>query len=187
MALIPIISACLENNCTELKVSDITGVYNASTNLGGWETPNIAGSAVTSATLTINYPDNSTIQVVDVTSQIPSTVTGPFDFTVISPSSPETKFPDGKYKIVYSVTDGVTTYTYDLCVVFYCIINCAALNLFKQIPDNLDDEAFMDNAYLTQALLLGLESSACCQDVDSLEKIITKLEGLTNFEDCNCD
>jgi len=187
MALSPVISACLENNCTELKVSDITGVYNDTTNTGGWGTPNFEGSDVTEAFLYITYPNTTTTQTIDVTAQIPDTITGDLDFTNISPDDSYTKFPDGKYEIKYSVSDGADTYTYCLSVVFYCQINCAANQLFVQVPNNLDDEAFMDNVTLVRNLLAGLEASACCIDTDSLNTIIEKLKGLTDYEDCNCD
>lgn len=97
MGLKPTISACLEDNCKKLTVTDTTGVYDSSDNTGGWGSPNISGSDVDTAEITVEFPDGST-NTVDVTGQVPDTVSGEFEYDPIQDS-----YPDGKYCIKYHI------------------------------------------------------------------------------------
>lgn len=97
MALEPKIKVCLEDSCGKLKVTDVTGTYDANDNTGGWGSPNISGSDVDLAELQVTFPDG-TDKTYDLTSEVPSSVSGDFTYNKI-----ERDWPDGKYCFTYRI------------------------------------------------------------------------------------
>lgn len=97
MALKPKIKACLDDNCDKLRVTDTTGVYNNPDNKEGWGSPNISGSDVDTAEIIVVKPDGSS-NTHDVTSQVPDSVSGNFEYNPIQGT-----YPDGKYCIKYHI------------------------------------------------------------------------------------
>lgn len=63
MALTLKISACQPNDCSKLQFWDSTGVYDVSTNPGGYGAPNITTALVTSATINV-YPPTYTVPII---------------------------------------------------------------------------------------------------------------------------
>jgi hypothetical protein len=56
MALVPKALLSLTNKCNKVSITDTTGVYNATTNVGGWGSPNIASSTLITAGINVsNY------------------------------------------------------------------------------------------------------------------------------------
>jgi hypothetical protein len=186
MALVPVITACLSNKCQTLKITDATGVYDATNNTGGWENPNIAGSAVTSASITITYPNGAT-QVVDVLSQIPATVTGSFTFTGIT----LTGYQDGITTISYSVSDGTTDYKGEIQKLFTCNVRACIDKMWVDVAcqtchGNCDLGSLVDDANLAEGLYKALCSGAACCDIACTNKILDSLKNLCSWENCNC-
>lgn len=60
MALSPLISLSLTNACNKVTLYENTAAYNASTNAGGWGTPNINTSAITLAYVSV-YPYSTVV------------------------------------------------------------------------------------------------------------------------------
>lgn len=98
MALDPKISVCLQNDCTELVPTDVTGTYDANDNPGGWGSPNISGSDVDTAELIVTRPDGSE-NTYDLTSEVPNSFSGDYEYNPITDSP----WNDGKYCIVYHI------------------------------------------------------------------------------------
>ena len=186
MALSPVITATLKNNGQSISVVDATGVYDATTNTGGWETPNIAGSDVTAASITITYPDGST-QVEDVLSQIPATVTGTFTFTDITLSG----YQDGITVIRYELETLTTTYAYDLTLLFTCNVRACIDKMWADVAcqtcsGSCDVGSLIDDANLAEALYNAMKSAAACGNSTYVDKILESLMNLCNWENCNC-
>ena len=195
MALEPIISVCLKNKCKSLQITDITGVYNVSTNPTGWEdVATVLGSEVQSAIVDITFPDGSTQQV-DVTSQIPAPITGDFVFTLVPPTAGGV-FPDGEYKIVYTIvtTVGATnpgTYTYNTCVFFFCNIECFVSKQWAETAQilcgcNCDAELVLKQTQLIEGMFVAMKSAAACSQIDVATALLAKLTNLSTFNSCNC-
>lgn len=186
MALSLTFSACLKSACSKISITDTTDVYNASTNTTGWGSPNLQGSSVTSATITITPPGGSA-QVVDVLSQIPATVTGEFTFTDITLDA----YSDGITTIVYSVSDGVTTYSKTSEILFTCearacIDKMWARNAAAACGNNCELLSLLDDANLAEGLLKSLKSAGACDNEECIASILASINQLCEFNDCNC-
>lgn len=187
MALSPTITACLKNSCTTLSVTDTTGVYNATTNPGGWGSQNTGGADVAKATITIILPNGSE-QEEDVTDQIPDPVTGTFDFTDITLDA----YVDGIMTIVYTVTNSAgrdRTYKYE--VLFVCQTRACVDNMWAEVAcescgGGCDLSSKIDDANLAEGLLKGLEASSVCCDAACINKILASIAQLCNWNNCNC-
>ena len=186
MALVPVITATLTNNAKTLTVTDATSVYNASTNTGGWNSPNTVGSAITAATITITYSDG-TSQTENVLSQIPSTVSGSFAFTGIT----LTGYKDGINTISYKLNVGVTIYTAEIKqlhteTIRNCINNMWIKVACETCQGNCDLVDLIEDANLAEGLYKGLTSGATCCGTTCVTKILTSLTNLCSWKNCNC-
>ena len=196
MAFEPIISVCLKNKCKSLQITDITGVYNVSTNPTGWEDAlTVLGSEVQSAIVDITFPDGSTQQV-DVTSEIPAPVTGDFVFTLVTPTAGGV-FPDGEYKFTYTIvtTPGAAnpgTYTFNACVFFTCNIQCKVDKRWAETAKVLcgcscDAELFLKQTQFINGVFIARKSAAASNKLDIANNLLLKLTNLTTFNSCNCN
>ena len=186
MALVLSFSSCLKTKCSVLSITDTSGVYNVTTNPTGWGSPNLLGSAVTTATLTITPPGGSA-QVVNVLSQIPATVTGDITFTDITLSS----YTDGVTTIAYSVSDGATTYSKSSDILFTCearscIDKMWAKNAAAACGNSCELLSLVDDANLAEGLLKSLKSAGACNNETCVDSILSAINQLCEFNDCNC-
>lgn len=188
MALVVDFSVCQRKNCTKLLFTDTTGVYHASNNTGGYESPNMAGSAVTSAVFTlVGVTDTSYSYEYDVTSQIPNTVTGDIEMNLVSED-----LDDGIYEATYTVTNGTATSTKVKRLLFTCHTKCCVTKMGAKIPEYrlTKNSEFFDNylyKYLkAQALLDGITKAGACANEDAIETILELIQQMCNFEDCDC-
>ncbi len=181
MALTPKIDLCVINNCTQIRFSENTGFYQT-TNTGGYGTPNLAVGSVTTAWLTITDPSNITSSIdLFATTIFPSNVLyTSYDIPLASIGSP-TSIEDGEWKFVYTVSDGVTSYSTTVYKYFYCNSACCV----KQMLANLDlscdcckDSTEYKTYELAWVQLQALKKAAACGDADNfaaIKKIVDKL------------
>lgn len=189
MALIPKISACVENNCKTLVIRDITGEYDANDNPGGYGAPNPEIGDVTGSSLIITIPSSNT----------PITITNPVglptldsDFEYEVSESTLSPIPDGIYKIEFIVSVGDTDYTYGpRYFVFTCNTKCCVAKLYVKIASSVNcdcNSKELKNAIYADALLSGIEANKDCGDMSAVNNILNKLTeacGLTG-QDCGC-
>jgi len=180
MALQLNFSTCVINSCSQIRFTETTGVYNSS-NTTGYGTPNPLDSAMTSATLTITNPDGVTYTLdLFVTSLFPTYNTSQYyDIPLSSIGSP-TSIEDGEWLFVYTVSDGVDTYTKTIYKYFYCNSECC----IKQMQPNVETcdccketQSYKDYI-LAWTQLESLKKAAACGDVDNfnaIKKIVDKL------------
>lgn len=114
MALDLQIEATMSYDGTQILIGERTGVYNGSTNPGGWGTPNAALGDATAASIEIFDHDNESLLVVDAFGDLPVTTTNAYDIIVEETDLGETDgdaIPDKFLTIVYTVTAGGVDYT----------------------------------------------------------------------------
>ena len=121
MALIPKIDLSISNTCDTINVYEETGPYVLATNPGGWVNSgvvaaNIDTSEITSSILTIYDYTGVTLQhtiiLLDGSTDVYTGVTGaPAPGSFLAVLETPWSLADGIYKIVYTVTDGITEFT----------------------------------------------------------------------------
>lgn len=189
MALVLKFTACLEDECSKLLITDTTDIYHATNNPTGWGSPNLTRANVSSATILIEFIDEdgvtSTVSTTDVLSQIPNPVTDTFEFNLISGT-----YPDGYYKITYTVVSNTgDIYRTVLRTFFYCNVQCCIDKLIATIPDKICEctvEELVNETYLAEILLSGLKASSGCGNVATAYKLLERIEKICNFSDCEC-
>lgn len=125
-------------NCSSklFTITDETGLYNASSNTGGYGAPNIAVADVQAAYVQVTLPDGSQYNF-DVIATLPNTSDTPY--TILNTDlglSATDQFPDGLWLINYTITGiggvassingQVFTYTANSYVLFDCNSQCCA-------------------------------------------------------------
>lgn len=184
MPLTPTISACLKNKCSDISITDTTGVYDVTTNPGGYPNPH----GVTAATLLITLPDGTPMPIVDVLSQIPADpITGTFTFNDIEIPN----YTDGVISIIYTIVDGTGTHQYNFSALYTCKARACVDNMWadvacKTCSGNCDLADIIDDANLAEGLLRGLESGAVCCDAACVDKILSTITRLCEWNNCNC-
>lgn len=178
MAFTPKLEMCLKT-CSLIKFVDTTNVYNATTNTGGWENA-VAGSDVDTAVITVTDSDGTTQLTYDVSSQIPSTVTGDISFT-----DSETSLSDGDYDVVYTITlTNNAIYTYKFSTVITCNFEACIDELLATIPekycDDRCDTSYIDDFLIIEGLLYAYKAAKGC-DKPTIKADIEKR--LTRFCD----
>ena len=160
MALVLDFDVCLKDNCTKISVKDITGAYEVNTNPTGWGSPNMAGSAVTTATITIGTQEET------VTTTIPDTPSGDFTFPDITLDATA----DGSYTITYEVTDGTSTISTEKTFFIDCAITCCIQKKVVAKIDKADCNCDQDIGYelflLTKLAAMQAAADGCDNDRD---------------------
>lgn len=179
-------SACLQDNCGKLIISEEAGVYHATNNTSGFGTPNIQGSDITEAIITVTWPSGAD-EDYDVTSQIPSTVTGTIEFNAI-----EGDFPDGIYSIKTTYTTSSQVYTKTIKVLMLCHACCCVDKMWAKLPEkyySLSDEQYAietRNVMLASSLLSSLKGAGSCNKQSLVDDMLERIQRLCDFQNCNC-
>lgn len=124
MALKPKIKACVANKCTKLILTDVTGLYDATDNDGGWGAPNLTGSGDAGFTAVVSVDGGSDIDVA-------SYVADPVTAAEFSLGEHAVTLADGWHTIVYTVTESGgkgASYTDTIKIFTYCNIKCCVFS-----------------------------------------------------------
>lgn len=197
MALVPKIQISLtDSKCNKLKVTENTGVYVASSNDGGWGTPNIDTNAVTSANVYIyDYTGDTLLQTIilkdgttDVFSPLVSSPT-PSPFTAFS--SIDWTQNDGIYKVSYVVYNGTTFFTSPkqyklfLCNLCNCIHDLKVRMVKECSGDNI--EKIKETFDQLELIKYGIESAFSCGDFATALSLLASAQKIcTSVADCGC-
>jgi hypothetical protein len=187
MALIPKIKLCLASNCSDLTLYEQTGVYNATTNPGGYGSPNPLISQATSATLVVLTPENATYTVAITPTDNPD-LAKPINIATFGNA---TSIEDGYWYFTYTVYDSSLAVlgTYSIGYYFYCNAECCVNKLLANVP--LDSclctpeykKAY--NQYVEAKVFLeALKNAANCFNTTEFNKIKTILTGLCRNSNC---
>lgn len=182
--LIPLLSVCYKENCTVFSFTDVTGLYSAG-NTGGWNSLNKTGGDVTAATILITYPD-ATTQLVDVLSEVPNPIEGIFTYSDVASQYTQ----DGVYSFLYTIEVDGETFTKSIYKLFLCKVKCCIDKMWAKVPSKLciecETEAFVSRVLFAQGLYNSLLALGNCGQTALINKVLTQLQTLCSFEDCNC-
>ena len=189
MALIPKIRLCLANNCTDLTFYELTGVYNAITNIGGYGSPNKELNQIVSANLSIVSPDNTTYNIDMTNYNFPSSN---IDFNTIIDLSllSRTSIEDGYWQFIYTLVDNVsTTHVVTMGYYFYCNIECCVSKLLNKIAlnDSLSSKLEINkiNEYTKAKVFLeSLKNAANCFNTANFNVIKSYLNKICSNSGC---
>lgn len=196
MALVPKISLSISNSCNKVDIWENTGLYHSTTNTGGWGTPNINTSVITSSVVNIyDYLGTSLLQTiilkngsVDVYAGAVSAPT-PASFKALQ-SNTWTQV-DGIYKIEYTLTNGSTVYTN---AVQYQLFTCNLCNCMQGLMQKMLTQCsgkkldkYKDVYNQLELLKYGIESAFSCNDFTKVNNLLTNASTMcTTFSECGC-
>jgi len=142
MALIQTFTYVRSDDYTSIVVTDTTGLYNATTNPGGYGGVNPAEGDFTTFDISIYLPDaetllpSTTAVVVDAYSALPSDSNGTFTLTsLVLLGVADTVLVDGVYQFGTSAIDSggaETEYTTTTYVAYYQIVECCIDNMIAE-------------------------------------------------------
>ena len=175
-------------SCTTIAFTDLTGDYDVTDYPGGWGAPNLARAGVTSSTLTITGPD-AVAYAVDITTEVVGDNVITVTYDQIGGTA-NTCVPDGQYHMLWTVTDGVTTYTKEKYFFFSCVVECKVNSLFANLdlsncnPCNETLATKVDDALLAFAYLEAIKNAACCGKTSLFANLLTSLERIVDADQC---
>jgi len=198
-------NVCEQQACKWLEISDATGVYNITTNPGGWDNTSTANPSATNVTETV-------ITVVDpngVTFTFSSDTTPPFPIDDLPDPTglniyviPNTrlgltsadKLTDGLYTITVSYTGGFGVNTYSASdtntVLVTCVANCCIGTLTEEIvtsdcPDC--ENSKIDLTMLASTLLDAAKKAAVCGKRLKATRLLKAVQAICKSKNClNC-
>ena len=196
MAFTPTLTFCLSNSCTELSVSETTGVYNVTTNPGGYGTPNPATGDVSSYVLVITDPDDVEYTIDLFANGFPTT-NSDFEYSIpLTSLGNRTVIEDGYWQFAWTVVStGPVTSTGNSAYYFTCNTECCVAALLANIvlEDNgcncNDDATAKQMDYLrAKAFLESLKNAAFCGKLtlfNNIKTAINKMCAKTDCKTCN--
>ena len=195
MALLPTLSFCLTNSCSELLVSETTGVYNALTNLGGYGAPNPTTAIVTSYSLVITDPSNVQYTINLFANGFPTT-DSTIEYSIpLSSLGNRTVIEDGFWQFSWTVASNVALQEFtavgNSAEYFTCNSACCVAALLAAIELDEDDcncnkeqsQKILD--YLkAKAFLEALRNAAFCGKLTLFTNIKAAIDKMCAKVDC---
>ncbi len=194
MALIVHESVCQSCNCEELNFSELTGIYNATSNPGGYGSPNVTIDDVTGAILTVILGDGTSYNIdifTDSEEQFPTSDTTDV-FTIPNEDIgyiTGDKIPDQLITFIYTITfDDGTTSSSTITKLFSCQTKCCVLSMLKKIDFCCDDcsSTAMNNFIQAWVLYNAMLASAGCADSEEINKQLSILNKICGSSGCGC-
>lgn len=188
--LIPTLSVCPTTKCTKFEFTDTTGVYNVTTNPGGWENAATElGTNITAATITLTDPTGTVLPIINVLTSIPTIVVGSFPILPITIATPL----DGEWQATYSLTSSGGTKTINFCFYVTCLVRCCIDKLWSIVAVDTNntckctgDQSASELAIFAESLLSALESSTACDNATTRNALLLKLQRLCKLQNCKC-
>ena len=181
----------LECNGEDFVITELTGLYHATNNTTGYETPNDSLSDLESATLVIT---NLTTGVeYDEITFVPSSTYG--NQTTINVDDIKlagvaiTEILDGRWQFYITAVINGTSYTLDLQTLVITDLKCGLKNVILNWCEdgcNCQSGTSRENMFIAYAKWIALSNSLICSDGDAID---TQLESIGDFLEslnCNC-
>lgn len=193
MALIPKIKLCLASNCSDLTFYELTGVYNVTTNVGGYGSPNVTTASITSSILTIVAPDTARYAINMLSNGYPTSNTE-LGFTIDLGDLSRTSIEDGYWQFIYTlIDDSLNVYEVTTSYYFYCNSTCCVAKMLSSIElddcdCNKENTKKINNYIKAKTFLESLKNAARCfneTNFDSIKTILDKICKNTGCKTCN--
>lgn len=183
MALVPLIKACSKAGCTKLSITDVTGVYNASTNTTGYgATNNVTGSGDTGFSATITIDGGTPI---NVASQVADPIAGHFTYDDI-----DITLADGWHTIVYKVgTTAAGIKTNTIKIFTYCSVRCCVFQKMLELKnyDACKDASKIAVTMHIWSMYTAMKYAASGCDHTEATNLLTRLQAVCGTTtDCGC-
>lgn len=168
----------------------LTGLYNATTNLTGFGAPNLAIADIDSATLVItNLTTGVVYDDIDFTCSSTYGTTNEFGLSdILLDGVAITEILDGRWQFYLTVVGGGSTYTLDLQTVVVTDVRCGLKNVILNWCEsgcNCSHGTERENMLRAYSKWIALTTARICDNAD----IDTQLDSLDDFLDslsCNC-
>lgn len=193
MALLPKLKIVQSTDCKSFYLNDITGLYNSVTNVGGYGDVNPDVADVTAASVDILLSDGTTLTV-NVYPTLPNTDGVLYQVlnTALGLAS-DAAITDFITNIIYTVSVGVTDYTYTTYDAVLCNVTCCVntLNATIEFCGDCDcDNPAMDKYLRAFAMLKSISNALYCtpQLPNKAMAILTSLqEYCSQNNGCGCN
>jgi hypothetical protein len=172
------------DNARELLFNETTGAYNASTNPGGWGSPNDAVGTATTVELKVT-PPGGTETTLDLSASYP-TADSTTDFAIRTQDlglETDAKFADGEWLFVYEVTtsgQGLITNTQTILLSGQARICVFGLLADVNIADC--DGSDLRRALEAKTYLDAAVASAAVGDTDKFASLLALINNYCNNE-----
>lgn len=186
MAFEPKLKACVADKCTKLILTDATGLYNVTTNPGGWGAPNPTGSG------DVGFKASYSLDGAASTGISSSYFANPVVATEFSLGEYAHTLADGWHTITYSITTtaaGTTTGTTKIftycnikCCVFSKMLEMKTLDLCKDVEKLA---SYMHLWTLYKSLIYAANGCDANQATDILSRL-NKLCPAATTGGCGC-
>ena len=201
MSLVPKINICINNVCNKIDIYEETSPYVLATNSTGWVNSgtvaaNIDTSEITAADLKIYNSTGNTLLdtiilydgVTDVYSGVAGAPTPGSFLAIINHTWAQS---DGVYKLVYTITDGISIFTNDTQhKLFTCSINNCIDGLKAKEVTECDSNKLSkikEKTNQLEVILYGIQSAFSCADFTTVNSLITAAQTICdNLCDCGC-
>lgn len=188
MALIPSITVSLHSDGESFKFTETTGLYDVTSNPGGYGAPNATTGASTGSLVVKDLTNDVTYDAITIT---PSSSNG---ITYITEAMLEvagvaiSDIADGIWSFTYTVTSASVDYTTEYRTLVIKEINCRMTALSLKYADKscgcCNNRSFRELFVEAHALYASLCASVTCGNVALINEQITFLE--TFLSDLNC-
>jgi hypothetical protein len=188
----------ISDDGTTLTITELTGAYSATTNAGGWGSPNPTIASSLTATITISQltdGDNNiytTPIVVIAYPTLPNITNTIFNFTASQAGyGPNSIFPDAVYNITYTVT-GNSGGAYTASQSFYFTYTPTINKKMKQFTNNVSISFCSNQLLLEQYQEFSTQYDLLCAAIGcgNTQQIFEYIQYLSNElsdPDCGCN
>lgn len=183
------IQAYFTQECGKITFTDITGLYNGSTNVGGWnDVSTFDNSNITSALIRYRHSSETDWNEINVTTTLSTgNIEGDFLLDTV-----DIETGDGQYFIEYELGDGVDTIIYETCIYNLCSVRCCVDKLWVEAAKSLDNDCSCsstesNNAKKGESFIQGILKSSASGFYDLSDSLLEKLQRLCNNQNCNCN
>jgi hypothetical protein len=175
-----------------LEIYDTTGIYNSTTNVGGWGTPNPQLGSATSDKISIQKSDGSAAYEFEMFSTLPNVavlpniVNQPFIITnVMLGLSALEQIVDGQYQLVRTtIADGVTYRRTRRVFLIGQLQCCADQMLDGQAPGCSCESGRLTNASIIQYTIFTLRKAFLSQKFERANQIFVYAQSLCDQKTC---
>lgn len=195
----PLIDICPINTCDKVKITDVTGIYDATDNPTGWDNPDVDGyvALVEFDTIYLEVYDASDPDELLGTIYLRQGAFSAFpdsDEAEADMDLGEFEWPygDGVFNIHYilvTADEVIESYVQESITQFY--IDCKATNCvnalwLKYFQSCNSNEKVKDMAMEAEALLMGAKAAAACVNTIGADKISEVLTKICEIAECDC-